>query len=352
MKNLKTCILAAALLLMTAPAALASDVAGAYEGLWTSGNALMRIEATEDGTFRVNIAQDSSTAEHVEWYYKEAAYDEIADELNTFEIGVKTRTVYGRYIEEPETEEEFSDGAAGFKLNEEGDMVFTDCKEAPGTEVVFHRAEASPEWVAALPEAQDESVNQLFVVAAMGMDLTTATISMHERDADGQWKQILSTPGYVGKKGLCADEDHAEGCAQTPVGTYHFNKAFGIAPDPGCAIPYVQVTDDTYWSGDQREGMHYNEMVDINDFPDLDMENSEHIVYYENEYQYCLNISFNEEGTAGRGSAIFLHCLGARKPYTGGCVAIPENIMRIVMQCVDPGCTVVIDTLENLGGSL
>ena len=206
----------------------------------------------------------------------------------------------------------------------------------------------SPDWVKALPQAQDESVKQLFIVAASGMDKTTAYVSMHERDANGEWIQILSTPGYVGKNGCCLDADHAEGCGQTPVGVYRFNKAFGIAPDPGCAMEYVQVTDDTYWSGDMNEGMHYNEMVDIKDYPDLDMENSEHIVDYEYQYQYCLNISFNEDGTAGRGSAIFLHCLGPSKPYTGGCVAIPEYTMIKVLQRVDPDCVVIIDTMDNL----
>ena len=200
--------------------------------------------------------------------------------------------------------------------------------------------------------ATDETVNQIFVVAGLGMDQTTATVSMHQRDEEGNWKQILSTPAFVGKNGLCPDADHAEGCGQTPIGEYHFNKAFGIAPDPGCAIPYTQVTDDTYWSGDSREGMHYNEMVSFAEFPDLDMENSEHIVDYEYQYQYCLNISFNEDGTAGRGSAIFLHCFGPTKPYTGGCVALPENIMRTVMEKVDPNCVVVINTLENMGGAL
>lgn len=117
-------------------------------------------------------------------------------------------------------------------------------------------------------------------------------------------------------------------------------------------MPYTQVTDDAYWSGDDREGMRYNEMVSLKDFPDLDMENSEHIIDYEYQYQYCLNISFNEEGAAGRGSAIFLHCLGPQKPYTGGCVAIPEYIMKQVMQTVQPDCVVVIDTLEAMGGSL
>ena len=210
----------------------------------------------------------------------------------------------------------------------------------------------SPEWVKNLDVAMNETVNQIFVVAGLGMDQTTATVSMHQRDEEGNWKQILSTPAFVGKNGLCPDADHAEGCGQTPIGEYHFNKAFGIAPDPGCAIPYTQVTDDTYWSGDSREGMHYNEMVSFAEFPDLDMENSEHIVDYEYQYQYCLNISFNEDGTAGRGSAIFLHCFGPTKPYTGGCVALPENIMRTVMEKVDPNCVVVINTLENMGGAL
>ena len=210
---------------------------------------------------------------------------------------------------------------------------------------IQHEAD-SPEWVAKLPVAQE--ADQLFV-AAMGMDQTTAYITMHRKDDSGAWKQILSTPGFVGRNGLCFDADRAEGCGQTPIGVYHFNKAFGIAADPGCALHYIQVDDNTYWSGDPDR--YYNEMVDIRDVPDLVMDDSEHIVDYEYQYQYCLNISFNEEGTPGRGSAIFLHCFGPAKPYTGGCVAVPENIMRMIMQQVSPECVVIIDTFENLGGS-
>lgn len=90
-------------------------------------------------------------------------------------------------------------------------------------------------------------------------------------------------------------------------------------------------------------------MVSIKDYPDLNTEDSEHIVDYQYEYQYCMNISYNEEGTAGKGSAIFLHCLGDRKPRTGGCVAVPEEQMYYIMQHVDPECVVVIDSMENLG---
>ena len=223
-------------------------------------------------------------------------------------------------------------------------------EESPdGLHASIQHVTDSPEWVVNLPAAQDEHVTQLFVVAGLGMDQTTATISMHQRDESGAWKQILSTPGFVGKNGLCLDADHREGCAQTPIGVYRFNKAFGIAADPGCAIPYIQVDDNTYWSGDPDR--QYNQMVDLRDVPELVMDDSEHIVDYEYQYQYCLNISFNEEGTPGRGSAIFLHCFGPLKPYTGGCVALPENLMKLVMQTVREDCVVVIDTLENLGGS-
>ena len=221
--------------------------------------------------------------------------------------------------------------------------------EATTTETTAKKIKGlSPEWVRELPQAQDLGTNQLLIVAASGMDKTTCKVSMHERDADGNWIQIFSVDGYVGKKGMVLDSERKEGCGKTPIGVYHFDKAFGIADDPGCAIPYIKVTKDLYWSSDMRDGMHYNELVSINDVPDLDVKNSEHLISYTKAYQYCLNISFNEECTPGRGSAIFLHCTGNNK-YTAGCVAVPKDTMKKIMQRVDPDCVVVIDTKANLG---
>ena len=198
----------------------------------------------------------------------------------------------------------------------------------------------SPEWVTKLDAAKN--AKQLFVVA--GYERSTAWISMHEKDADGSWKMIMSTPGFIGKEGLGKTK---EGDGMTPVGTFHFNKAFGIADDPGCAMDYTKADDNTYWSGDSD--LMYNQMVSIKDYPDLKKDDSEHIFDYQYEYQYCLNISYNEDGTPGKGSAIFLHCFGDRKPRTGGCVAIPEEQMYFVMQHVNPDCVVVIDSMENFG---
>ncbi len=206
----------------------------------------------------------------------------------------------------------------------------------------------SPEWVGALDAAKD--AKQLFIVAAFAEDATDAWISLHEKQSDGSWHMVMTTPGFIGKNGIGKTR---EGDAKTPVGVFHFNRAFGIADDPGCAIPYVKVDNDTYWSGDTCEGFRYNELVSLKDLPGLDIESgdSEHIIDYIYQYQYCLNISYNEEGAPGLGSAIFLHCFGPVKPFTGGCVAIPEDHMRFVMQHIDADTVVVINTYEALSGS-
>ena len=71
-------------------------------------------------------------------------------------------------------------------------------EESPdGLHASIQHVTDSPAWVVNLPSAQDETVAQLFVIAGLGMDKTTATISMHQRDEAGNWKQILSTPGFV-----------------------------------------------------------------------------------------------------------------------------------------------------------
>ena len=207
--------------------------------------------------------------------------------------------------------------------------------------------EDSPEWVTLLKAAQDETAQQLLIVSCDGMDASTATLTMHLRTEDGLWKQILSAKAYVGRNGLCPDGERYEGCGKTPIGVYTFNMAFGTADDPGCTIPYTKVNRYQYWSGDQREGMCYNRMVDIRDLPGLDKRNSEHLIS-NREYKYCLNISFNAECTPGRGSAIFLHCAARRTRSTYGCVAVAEKEMKLIMKNVIPECIVIIDTAENL----
>ncbi|MCR4689393.1 MAG: hypothetical protein K5745_07595 [Saccharofermentans sp.] len=206
----------------------------------------------------------------------------------------------------------------------------------------------SPYWVRVLPEALSGTTDQLVIVSCDGMNSSTATVSMHIKNEQGVWIQLFATPGYVGRKGLVADSERVEGCKRTPIGTYRFTMAFGNANDPGSVMPYTKITSDLYWSGDWASGMHYNEMVSINDYPNLDKSNSEHLINYTKAYQYCLNIGFNEEGTPGRGCAIFLHCFGNNR-YTSGCVAIAKERMVDILRTADEDCLIIINTRQALG---
>ena len=104
----------------------------------------------------------------------------------------------------------------------------------------------SPEWVTDLDAAKE--AEQLIVVA--GVDTTTAYVTMHEKNQNGRWQQIIATPGFIGKDGL---GDANINDAYTPVGTFTIDKAFGLADDPGCQMKYTKVDENYYWSGDSRE---------------------------------------------------------------------------------------------------
>lgn len=203
----------------------------------------------------------------------------------------------------------------------------------------------SPKWVTNLDATKD--AEQLIVVA--GVDKTTAYVTMHEKDESGKWQQIIATPGFIGIDGL--GDANINDC-YTPVGTFTIDKAFGLADDPGCQMEYTKVDDNYYWSGDAREGMHFNELVNIKDLPELDTENSEHISDFDYAYQYVLNMGYNSECEEEKGFAFFFHCFRINRTYTGGCVGVPENIMKFVMQHIKAGCKITIDSLENMKGDL
>ena len=205
-------------------------------------------------------------------------------------------------------------------------------------------ATPSPQWVRKLPDAKN--AEQMLVVA--GIQGSTAWVSMHEKNSSGKWEMIMTTPGFIGRNGLgkLKEDD-----GKTPIGTFHFDYAFGIAPDPGCAIPYVQVNANHYWSGDWN--YKYNQFVDLRQAPaNFNKERSERLIDYAPNYNYALSFDYNAACTHGKGYAFFLQCLPAAKPWTGGGISIPEDKMLFVMKNVRPGCLCIIGSLNDFGGSL
>ena len=197
-----------------------------------------------------------------------------------------------------------------------------------------YEAEASPAWVAKLPEAAD--TDKLIVV-----DITVgsnAVLTMHEKGDDGKWTQTVDEAAFIGKNGPGKTK---EGDLKTPLGLFGFNKAFGIEDDPGSIMEYTKVNDTHYWDADSKSD-RYNQLVSTDDYTDFDKEESEHIVDYPNAYKYILNTTYNDKGVPYKGSAIFLHCYREERTYTGGCISIPEDKMAYVMTKVDEKSRILI----------
>lgn len=63
-------------------------------------------------------------------------------------------------------------------------------------------------------------------------------------------KVLFTTDVYVGKNGLGKTR---EGDGKTPVGTFHPLTAFGVKPNPGTAMPYLDVTPTIFACDDSCE---------------------------------------------------------------------------------------------------
>ena len=191
-------------------------------------------------------------------------------------------------------------------------------------------SEAEQSFAAQLPAAEEYS--QLVVVESEGVH---ATVTMHEKQ-DGVWTEILRTDGFVGSMGVGQASAYT---SVTPQGTFPLYFAFGINPDSGTIIPYLQVDEYDYWVGDSWSDV-YNQYVRT-DSPYTEWDDAEHIIDYPDAYGYCLFIGYNMEGTPEAGSCYFLHCSNGRP--TAGCVSVSEEDMAFILTHIGDSCGIVIE---------
>ena len=165
---------------------------------------------------------------------------------------------------------------------------------------------------------------------------SSAVLSIHEKQ-NGVWKELYSCTAYVGKNGIGKTK---EGDKRTPTGTFNLTTPFGIKADPGANMPYTQVTKYHYWCGTSGS-QYYNQLIDTRVVDRQRTSSDEYLISYVPQYNYCMFIDYNASGEAGKGSCIFLHCTGS-STSTGGCVAVPEGVMKKIIQWARPGAKIVI----------
>lgn len=207
-------------------------------------------------------------------------------------------------------------------------VVSGSVEEASAAEV---RPSAAPQSFVADWSTADW-VTQIVAVLADG---TAAEVSLHQKNADGLWTQVLSTSGYVGYSGV---GQASEGSMITPAGVYTLTQAFGVSPDPGSGLPYVQVDTAHYWV-DDPDSAYYNQFVST-DTVSADWDSAEHLIDSPTAYAYAVAIDYNLSCTPGAGSAFFLHCETGEPTY--GCVAVPRQDMVSILQQLTGGAVIAI----------
>jgi L,D-peptidoglycan transpeptidase YkuD (ErfK/YbiS/YcfS/YnhG family) len=155
------------------------------------------------------------------------------------------------------------------------------------------------------------------------------------------WHLVLQT-GYarVGTAGVVPGSTRKQGTNTTPGGTYTLTQAFGIATDPGTAMPYHHVTSDDWWVEDNNSA-YYNQMRTASQggfdmtLPPSATNGSEQLITHTTQYQYAVVIDFNRwPAVRYRGAGIFLHVNGSGS--TAGCVSVPLPTMVAIMRWLDP----------------
>ncbi|MGW7525229.1 L,D-transpeptidase family protein [Streptomyces sp. NPDC054783] len=175
--------------------------------------------------------------------------------------------------------------------------------------------------------------SQLITAQAPGTGSTSGTVTWWDLK-DGQWVQSGSTPARFGANGLVEGAAREQGTNTTPTGLYGLPFGFGIKAAPsGTRVEYRAVRESSWWCQD-NDSAAYNRWVDP--LPaDCRGSESEHLIAYSTQYAYGLVIGFNyDQPVRGRGAGIFLHVNG--QAATAGCVSVPEDAMRRILQWAEP----------------
>lgn len=179
----------------------------------------------------------------------------------------------------------------------------------------------------------DDKVHQVLLVRYTGGCSAIAQFYVKSK-YNNAWELKQESDVYVGKHGI---DKSGEGDAKTPTADIGIRRAFGILPNPGTKIEYLDVKETTYACDEDCE--YYNQIIDTKETGHQCT--GEDMFTYSPEYNYGLESDFNNDNTYPNGSAIFIHCKGA-KPFTGGCVAFDQEDMEYILKNADAGMRIII----------
>lgn len=154
---------------------------------------------------------------------------------------------------------------------------------------------------------------------------------------NGRWHFERKTKAHIGFNGVGKER---EGDKRTPLGELRVTGAFGILPNPGTQLKYIEAHRQ-HFACDCPGSPYYNTIIDVDTLSIQHTCAGEHIVDAAPSYNYGLMTNYNAECIPGLGSNIFVHCFGT-KEYTAGCIAVSERFMRHLVQIADSNTIIYI----------
>lgn len=186
---------------------------------------------------------------------------------------------------------------------------------------------------------------QVVTVSVASSTATTGVLEAWERRGTDFVRVRGPIQVYVGEDGVGLASERR---SRTPRGVFGLTEAFGLAKDPGAALPYVRVGLSHWWVSDVRSA-HYNEMrvCPPGGACGFRQSRSEQLGAID-AYRYAIVMDYNRDPVVpGRGSAFFLHVTEGRP--TQGCISMPAQDMKWLLRWLDPADEPVISV--NLGDS-
>lgn len=141
----------------------------------------------------------------------------------------------------------------------------------------------------------------------------------------------VETNAYIGRNGLTNEK--IEGDGKTPIGEFELGVILGIhsEEDNKNGLQYKKITEDMYWVDDCKS-KYYNQLVNISKV-EKDWNSAEHLIDYQIQYEYLIEIKTNPNNITNKGSAIFLHCI--KNETTAGCIAVDRETMKELIENID-----------------
>ena len=161
------------------------------------------------------------------------------------------------------------------------------------------------------------------------------TITVEKIGNEYQFKaNDLSFPCFVGKNGIVPQLEKVEGDMASPEGKWKCCDLFyrsDIVEYPSTGLPVTAITKDMGWC-DDPEHSEYNHLVN------LPYNGSHEVLWRDNgAYDIFVTLGYNNNPTiAGKGSAIFMHCIEDGKTFTNGCVALKKEYLIKIIPMLTP----------------